>query len=107
MSTNHDESAEMTGGEVASREGSSNEVVVIMPKPRGFGALSPEQRRALGSRGGRVAHERGTANKFDSRSGSEAGKIPHQRGTAYRWTREEASAAGRKGAGVSRRRKPA
>jgi hypothetical protein len=97
----------MASGEVSSREASSSsEVVVIVPKPRGFGALSPEQRRALGSRGGRVAHERGTANKFDSRSGSEAGKIPHQRGTAYRWTREEASAAGRKGAGVSRRRKP-
>jgi hypothetical protein len=77
---------------------------VEAPKPRGFGALSPEQRRLFGSRGGRAAHERGTANRFTSETASAAGKIPHQRGTAYRWTQEEASAAGRKGAGVSRRR---
>jgi hypothetical protein len=75
------------------------------PRPRGFAALSPEARRALGSKGGKVAHERGTANKFTSESGSAAGRIPHEKGTAYRWTSEEASAAGRKGAGVSRRRR--
>jgi hypothetical protein len=75
------------------------------PKPRGFAALSPEQRRALGSKGGVTAHERGTANKFTPDSGSAAGRIPHERGTAYRWTSEEAAAAGRKGAGVSRRRR--
>jgi hypothetical protein len=73
---------------------------------RGFARLTPEQRRALGSKGGRVAHERGTANRFDSESGSAAGRIPHERGTAYRWSSAEASAAGRKGANVPRKRKP-
>jgi hypothetical protein len=94
-------------GEGTSTVGLPSEEVVVAPKPRGFGALSPEQRRLLGSRGGKVAHERGTANKFDSASASAAGKIPHEKGTAYRWTSEEASAAGRKGAGVSRRRRRA
>jgi general stress protein YciG len=74
------------------------------PRPRGFAALPPEVRRALGSKGGKIAHERGTANRFDSESGSEAGRIPHLRGTAYKWTSESAAAAGRKGAGVPRRR---
>lgn len=68
------------------------------PRPRGFAALTPEQRRALGSKGGKTAHERGTANKFDSQSASVAGRIPHERGTAHRWTSEEARDAARKGA---------
>jgi hypothetical protein len=64
--------------------------------PRGFAALSPEARRALGSKGGKSAHQRGTANRFTSESASAAGKIPHERGTAYRWTSEEAREAARK-----------
>ena len=67
-------------------------------RPRGFAALTPEQRRALGSKGGRTAHLRGTANKFTSESASSAGRIPHERGTAFRWTSEQARAAARKGA---------
>ena len=55
------------------------------PKPRGFAALTPDQRRALGSKGGRTAHERGTAHK---------------------WTAEEAREAGRKGGSAPRRRPP-
>ncbi|MBI2387999.1 MAG: stress-induced protein [Deltaproteobacteria bacterium] len=67
-------------------------------RPRGFAALTPEQRRALGSKGGRTAHQRGTANKFTSESASSAGRIPHERGTAFRWTSDQARAAARKGA---------
>lgn len=74
-------------------------------RARGFAAMTPDQRRALGSKGGRVAHERGNANKFTSDSASAAGRIPHERGTAYRWTSEEARAAAKKGAGISRRRR--
>ncbi len=33
-------------------------------RPRGFAAMTPEERRALGSKGGKTAHQRGTANKF-------------------------------------------
>lgn len=70
---------------------------------RGFAAMTPDQRRALGSKGGRTAHERGTANKFTPESATVAGKIPHERGTAHKWTSDEARAAGRKGGSAARR----
>ena len=73
------------------------------PKPRGFAAMTTEQRRALGSKGGRTAHERGTANKFTPDSASLAGRIPHANGTAHKWSSEEARAAGRKGGSAPRR----
>lgn len=82
-----------------------NQEQSTIARPRGFAAMTPEQRRAHGSKGGRVAHERGTANRFTSDSASAAGKIPHERGTAYRWTSEEARAAGRKSKGVPRPRR--
>jgi hypothetical protein len=72
-------------------------------QPRGFARLTPEQRSALGSKGGRTAHERGTANKFTSDVVSRAGKIPHEKGTAHHWTSEQAREAGRKG-GVAARK---
>ncbi len=46
-------------------------------KPRGFAALSPERLAEISARGGRSAHESGSA---------------------HRWTSEEAREAGRKGA---------
>jgi uncharacterized protein len=67
--------------------------------------MTPERRRELGSRGGRSAHERGTANRFTPESASAAGKIPHERGTAHRWTPEGAREAGRKGGTATRRRR--
>lgn len=70
---------------------------------RGFAAMTTDQRRALGSKGGRTAHERGTANKFTSETATVAGKIPHERGTAHKWTSDEARDAGRKGGSASRR----
>lgn len=72
---------------------------------RGFAAMTPEDRRRMGSKGGRTAHERGTANKFTSETATVAGKIPHERGTAHKWTSEEARDAGRKGGTASRRRR--
>jgi len=71
-------------------------------RPRGFAAMTPEERRAHGSKGGKTAHERGTANRFTSDTASEARKIPHERGTAYRWTSEQARDAGRKSKGIPR-----
>ncbi len=65
-------------------------------KLRGFAAMTPEQRAELGRRGGKSAHERGTANRFTSDSASAAGRVAHERGTAYRWSSEEARDAGRK-----------
>ena len=48
---------------------------------RGFAAMSPEKQREIASKGGRAAH---------------------QKGTAHEWTSEEARTAGRKGGQVSR-----
>jgi len=79
--------------------------VVNRPRARGFAAMTAEQRRACGSKGGRTAHERGTANRFDSESASAAGRIPHERGTAYRWTSEQARDAGRMSKGIPRQRR--
>jgi uncharacterized protein len=72
------------------------------PPLRGFAALDPEARRRLGSKGGRTAHERGTANKFTSESASLAGRKPHENGTAHKWTSAEAREAGRKGGSALR-----
>lgn len=72
-------------------------------RPRGFAAMTEEQRRALGRKGGKTAHERGTANKFTSETGRDAGKVPHENGTAHKWTAEEAREAGRKGGRSIRR----
>ena len=88
------------GSEASSADGAKEE-----PKRgRGFAGLSPEQRRALGSKGGRTAHARGTANKFTPESASIAGRIPHENGTAHTWTSDEAREAGRKGGVAIRRR---
>jgi len=50
---------------------------------RGFAAMNEDQQREIASKGGRAAH---------------------QKGTAHEWSSEEAAAAGRKG-GKSRKRK--
>ena len=72
-------------------------------RARGFAAMTVEQRRALGRKGGKTAHQRGTANKFTSQTGSDAGKVPHQQDTAHKWTAEEAREAGRKGGKSARK----
>src|SRR5260370_1027275 len=51
-------------------------------KERGFAAMDAEKQRAIASKGGRAAHERGTAHEF---------------------TPDEARLAGRKGGGSGRR----
>jgi general stress protein YciG len=48
---------------------------------RGFASMSPDKQREIASKGGRAAHEKGTAHK---------------------WTTDEARSAGRKGGQVSR-----
>ena len=51
---------------------------------RGFASMSPEKQREIASKGGKAAH---------------------QKGTAHEWTSEEAREAGRKGGVASHRRK--
>ena len=77
----------------------------IGPRPRGFAALTADERRRLGSKGGQAAHARGTANRFTPEAASLAGRIPHENGTAYRWTSEQAREAGRRGGTTARRKK--
>ena len=48
---------------------------------RGFASMSPAKQREIASKGGRAAH---------------------QKGTAHEWTSEEARTAGRKGGQISR-----
>ena len=54
---------------------------VTRKERRGFASMSPEKQREIASKGGRAAHEKGTAHE---------------------WTSEEARSAGRKGGQISR-----
>jgi general stress protein YciG len=76
---------------------------------RGFASMDHQKQREIASKGGRAAHEKGTAHEFDANEAREAGrkggKIAHERGTAHEFTSEEARAAGRKG-GQARSQRP-
>ena len=41
---------------------------------RGFASMNPELQRQIASKGGKAAHQRGTAHEFDSREAAEAGR---------------------------------
>src|SRR3954466_2588901 len=64
---------------------------------RGFASMDKEKQRQIASKGGRAAHEKGTAHEFNSTEASMAAKKGHERGTAHEFTPEEARVAGRKG----------
>ena len=49
---------------------------------RGFNSLTPEQRKAIASQGGRAAHASGHAHQFTSETARKAG--------AKRWEKKEA-----------------
>lgn len=52
-------------------------------KKLGFAVMSVEQRRAISSKGGKAAHEKGTAHQFNSEearlAGRKGGIAPHVR----------------------------
>jgi general stress protein YciG len=68
---------------------------------RGFASMDAQKRREIASKGGKVAHERGSAHEFTSEEAREAGRkggeVAHARGSAHQFTSEEARQAGRKG----------
>jgi general stress protein YciG len=68
---------------------------------RGFAAMDEEKQREIASKGGKVAHEKGTAHEFSPEeareAGSKGGETAHEKGTAHEFTSEEAREAGRKG----------
>ena len=41
---------------------------------RGFASMDEDRQREIASMGGKAAHEKGTANEFDSESAREAGR---------------------------------
>lgn len=61
---------------------------------RGFAAMTPEQRSALSSRGGRAAHVAGTAHEWNAESARAAGR---KGGLTTSADREEMARRGRKG----------
>ncbi|HUS13816.1 MAG TPA: KGG domain-containing protein [Chloroflexia bacterium] len=70
---------------------------------RGFAAMDTEQQREIARKGGRVAHERGTAHEFTSDEARAAGR---KGGEAVSRDREHMAAIGRKGGeAVSRDRR--
>ena len=68
---------------------------------RGFAGMSKERQREIASKGGRVAHLKGTAHQFSvseaREMGRKGGRSAHQRGTAHEFSSDEAREAGRKG----------
>ena len=64
---------------------------------RGFATMSKGRQREIASRGGRAAHEKGTAHEFSSIEATLAAKKGHEHGSAHEFTTEEARIAGRKG----------
>ncbi len=66
---------------------------------RGFAAMSPEKQREIARRGGRAAHEKGTAHEFSRDEARAAGRTG---GVAVSRDREHMSRIGRAG-GLSSR----
>jgi hypothetical protein len=64
---------------------------------RGFASMDEDKQREIASKGGKAAHEKGTAHEFNSEEARQAGKAAHEKGTAHEFTSEEAREAGRKG----------
>jgi general stress protein YciG len=66
---------------------------------RGLAAMTPEQRRAISSMGGKAAHAKGVAHKFTPEeaalAGQKGGRAAHAKGAAHEFTPEEARRAGR------------
>ena len=69
---------------------------------RGFASMDEKKQREIASKGGKAAHEKGTAHEFNSEEAREAGRAAHEKGTAHEFDSEEAREAGRKGGEASR-----
>jgi general stress protein YciG len=65
---------------------------------RGFAGMDEEQQREIASKGGKAAHEKGTAHEFTSEEAREAGKKGGAvSGGNFANDPERAAEAGRKG----------
>jgi uncharacterized protein len=54
---------------------------MIGAKPRGFAALTPEQRKAIASSGGKAAQAKGTAHQFTPQEAAAAGRRRSKKAT--------------------------
>ena len=72
---------------------------------RGFASMSPEKQREIASKGGRAAHQKGTAHEWTSDEARNAGRKGGQisRGGRGRLVEDRHSAAGRMRSPNSRR----
>ena len=66
---------------------------------RGFASMDNDQQRDIARKGGRAAHEKGTAHEFDSNEAREAGR---KGGEAVSQNREHMARIGKKGGASSR-----
>ncbi len=77
-------------------------------KRRGFAGMDAAKQREIASKGGKAAHQKGTAHQFTSEearvAGRKGGQAAHVKGTAHEFTPEEARIAGRKGGQAARDR---
>ena len=73
------------------------------PSHRGFAAMDAAKQREIASKGGRAAHEKGTAHEFTSEEAREAGR---KGGMVVSQDRAHMSEIGRQG-GRARSRRPA
>jgi general stress protein YciG len=82
-----------SGGNGARGDGAAdlrNSGTVSRKTPRGFAAMDPQAQRAIAAKGGRAAHQKGTAHEFTS----EEARVAGRKGG-------EASRGGRRGGGNS------
>lgn len=80
--------AHSSGGTARSGNGKSN---------RGFASMSPERQREIASKGGRAAHEKGTAHEWTPEEARQAGR---KGGEAVSRDRAHMAAIGREGGGA-------
>ena len=80
---------------MAGKQGSN----VNNTRNRGFASMDDSKQREIASKGGRAAHEKGTAHEFSSDEAREAGR---KGGQAVSQNREHMAQIGRRGGEASR-----
>ena len=85
---------ESSVGRVQAREPEEPQKEQPKKKPRGFAAMDAAKQREIASKGGRAAHEKGTAHEF---SADEARKAGRKGGEVVSRSKEHMANIGRKG----------
>jgi general stress protein YciG len=80
-----------SGARNDSGEDSRSMTSVSRKTPRGFAAMDPQAQRAIAAKGGRAAHQKGTAHEFTSEEARVAGR---KGGEASRGGRRSSTSSG-------------